>query len=315
MLLSLLAAAAAAKLSATCPSQSAALQRAAEIIERTYLDPKQAREIAGQVRVWAKANRYADDCGDEAAFLERFNTDLDAYDGHFHFEPIAQKGAADDWLMAWRAGGPASNMGIREVRVLEGNIGYLRLASFYPWDMTKLKMQATWSLLADAKALIIDLRQNGGGDAETAEHLVRSALGEAAEVQRIERRSGHEADPLPETSLATIDQDVPIAVLIDRRSASASEFVAYSLQAARRAIVVGSRSAGAASLLGEPIPVGNDYQISVPDARPVNLVTRANWEEGGVRPDIPGGDDPLFAARTELLRRIASASAAPASGK
>jgi len=302
MLIAFLAAAAAGQPIESCPVQASALRRAADRIEQHYLDARKGRDIAVQVRAWAAAGRYADVCSSEAVFLERLNADLDAYDGHFHFEAISRDASADDWLMAWRTGGPASNMGVREVRVLEGNIGYLRLGSFYPWDMARAKLQAAWSLLADTDAMIIDLRQNGGGDSETAEQIVRSALGDVSEVQRFERRSVYEPDPLPQAELPVIRSDLPMAVLVDRRSASASEYVAYSLQAARRAIVVGSRSAGAASLLGEPIRLGPDYQISIPDARPVNLVTGSNWEGSGVRPDVAGGDDPLFIARAELVR-------------
>ncbi|HEY0628113.1 MAG TPA: S41 family peptidase [Sphingomicrobium sp.] len=293
-----------------CAEQTVVLRRAADEIEKTYLEASQARRIAEQVRAWAKSNRYASDCAKPAAFLEQLNVDLRAYDGHFLIERVERDAKQDDWLFAWRAGGPASNMGIREVRILEGNIGYIRLASFYPWDMTRTKLQAAWQLLGDADALVIDLRQNGGGDAATAEHIVRSALGpKAADVQRIERRAVHEPDAPPAADLEPIAPNVPIAVLVDRRAASASEYVAYSLQAAKRAIVVGSRSAGAASLLGEPIPLGNGYQISVPSARPVNLVTGGNWDRAGVRPDVAGGDDPIFVARNELARlRAAGAS-------
>lgn len=299
------AAQAPARPSKSCPGQNTTLRQAADANERTYLDEGQGRQIADQVRTWAKTGRYADDCGDDTKFADRFNMDLDSYDGHFHFEPVSDKAAGEDWLMAWRAGGPASNMGIREVRMFEGSIGYLRLASFYPWDMTREKMKAAWSLLDGAQGIIIDLRQNGGGDDATAEQILRSILPETASVQRIVRRGGAEADQLPQAELPPIATDVPVAILIDRRSASASEYIAYSAQAAKRAVIVGNRSAGGASLVGDPVPIGSQYQISIPYARPENLVTKANWEKHGVRPDIAGGDDPIFIARTELARRRA----------
>lgn len=296
---SMLALAAAA---GSCPAQHRALEGAAAAIARGYHDVGQGARIAGDVRRWAATGRYKALCGDEAGFLARLNQDLDAYDGHFHVERAAATGG-DDWLMAWRKGGRESAMGVRAVQVLEGNVGYLRIASFYPWDLAADRFGAAWTLLAACDALIVDLRQNGGGDAETAGHLVRALLGPSvAAVQRIEARGVQRPEPLPPLALPALRPDLPVAILLDRRSASAAEFVGYALQAAGRAIVVGQRSAGAASLIGAPVAIGGGLQIAVPDARPVNLKTGANWEGQGVQPDLAGGDDPIFVARTALAR-------------
>ena len=137
------------------------------------------------------------------------------------------------------------------------------------------------------------------GDADSANQLVRAILGGDVEsVQRIESRRGTTLEALPKLDMPAYPHG--IVVLMDRRSASASEFVAYSLQAAGRATVVGSRSAGAASMLGEPDVLPHGFQISIPDASPVNLKTGRNWDGSGVAPDMGGGDDPLFVARRIL---------------
>jgi C-terminal processing protease CtpA/Prc len=182
--------------------------------------------------------------------------------------------------------------------VLEGNIGYLRISSFYPWSDARPKLRAAFELLADTDGLILDLRQNGGGESEGPKQIVAALLGpKAAKLQDIERRGRRSADPPPEPELPPVAADRPVAVLVDRRSASASEYVAYSLQAAGRAKVIGSRSGGLAHLLGDARPVGAGYALFVPEARPVNLATGGNWEGQGVAPDLTGGDDPLFRAR------------------
>lgn len=289
-----------ATLVAACPEQQAVLDHAARAIEGKYVDKAQATQIAQSVRDWAQRDRYADSCGDPSAFVSRLNRDLHAYDGHFHFEPVADKtSAGDDWLMAWRAQAGPTNAGVREVRVLEGNIGYLRLTTFYSWEIARPKLVAAFQLLGDTQGLVLDLRQNGGGESDTANHLVRALLGGDVEsVQRIESRRGTTLEGLPGLDMPAYPHG--IVVLVDRRSASASEFVAYSLQAAGRATVVGSRSAGAASMLGEPDLLPHGFQISIPDARPVNLKTGRNWDGAGVAPDMSGGDDPVFVARRIL---------------
>lgn len=283
-----------------CPEHERVLTGAAAVIESHYVDAGRASQIAQAVREWSAHGRYGGSCNDPTAFLSELNRNLDAYDGHFHVERAKDEASSgDDWLMAWRAQSGPSNAGVREVRVMEGNVGYLRLATFYPWDIVKPKLVSAFKLLDDTRGLILDLRQNGGGDADTANQLVRAFLGESTgSVQRIESRRETKADPLPKLAMPSFDR--PIVVLVDRRSASASEFVAYALQAAGRATVVGSRSAGAASMLGEPIKLPDGYQIHIPEARPVNVTTGTNWEGNGVLPDVPGGDDPIHVARRIL---------------
>lgn len=292
-----------------CPQQAEVLERAAAAIEQGYYPQKEAGQIAESVREWSRRNRYADACGEGQVFAERLNRDLDAYNGHFYFERIAQEPTAKaeaDWLMAWRAEAVPSNAGVREVRVFEGNVGYIRLSTFYSWDVAKNKLNSAMALVGDTTGLILDLRQNGGGDAETAGRLVRAFLGDDVKaVQRIESRKGSKDEALPERDLAAYDGK--LVVLVDRRSASASEFLAYSLQAAGRATVVGSRSAGAASLLDEPQPLAHGFQISVPNAWPVNIKTGKNWEGEGVIPDVKGGDDPVYVARRLLSGESAAA--------
>lgn len=294
---------------AGCPQQAEVLERAAAAIQENYYPERQAGLIAESVREWAQRGRYADACGDWHAFAERMNTDLDAYNGHFYFERVEKETTAKsepDWLMAWRAEAVPSNAGVREVRVFEGNIGYIRLSTFYSWDMAKDKLRHAMALVGDTTGLILDLRQNGGGDAETAGHLVRAFLGDDVKtVQRIESRRGAKDEALPERDIATYGRK--LVVLVDRRSASASEFLAYSLQSAGRATVIGSRSAGAASLLDEPQPLVHGFQISVPNAWPVNLKTGKNWEGEGVTPDVKGGDDPVYVARRLLGGESAAA--------
>jgi len=289
-----------------CSVRSAALVRLAEAVEAQYVVEADARNLAAQLRNWSREGRYRAACADDAVFLERLNRDLDLFDGHFHVEKAGAKDG-DDWLMAWRAGALAANAGIREVSVLEGNIGYVRISSFYPWDIARDKYRAAWQLLGDADGLIIDLRLNGGGDDMPAAQIVRSALTpEVRSVQSVERRDGRAEEPLPAPELPQLRTDVPIVVIVDRRSASAAEYVAYSLQAEGRARVVGTRSAGAANMFGEPVKLGGGYQLVVPNARPVNRVSGDNWEGKGVQPDAPGGDDPLFVARMLLTGSRAS---------
>lgn len=283
----------------SCPTQTEVLYATAEAVEENYVDIDEGRRIAAAIFQWADSGRYAESCNDTAEFADLLNKDLDAYDGHFHFEAPTSKSSSEDWLMAWRADAASSNAGIREVRVLEGNVGYMRISTFYPWDLVEQKLTSAFKLLQGSRAMILDLRQNGGGDASTAEHLVRAVLEDEVEVvQKIRKRTSVEATPLPKRELPAYTK--PMVVLVDRRTGSAAEFVAYSLQSLGRAKIVGSRTGGAASLIDEPITLPTGFRISIPVATPVNVVSGSSWERRGVVPDFPGGDDPLFVARLQL---------------
>lgn len=288
-----------ALLATACPAQDAVLQAAASAVQAQYLDEAEAARIADALRSWSAQQRYAGSCSDPAAFSARLNQDLDMFDGHFHVERVDAAAGQDDWLMAWRADARSNGAGVREVRVLEGNIGYLRLSTFYPLDLARPKFAAAFTLLADTDGLVLDLRQNGGGDDASADLLVRTLLdAKIGAVQQLDQRGRRTPVPLPPASLPVYLK--PLVVLIDRRTGSAAEFVAYSLQALGRARIVGTRSGGAAHMFGDPVLLPDGYQISIPDRQPINLRTGGNWEGTGVRPDVAGGDDPLFIARQLL---------------
>lgn len=288
-----------ALLATACPAQDAVLQAAASAVQAQYLDEAEAARIADALRSWSAQQRYADSCSDPAAFSARLNQDLDMFDGHFHVERVDAAAGQDDWLMAWRADARSNGAGVREVRVLEGNIGYLRLSTFYPLDLARPKFAAAFTLLAGTDGLVLDLRQNGGGDDASADLLVRTLLdAKIGAVQQLDQRGRRTPVPLPPASLPVYQK--PLVVLIDRRTGSAAEFVAYSLQALGRARIVGTRSGGAAHMFGDPVLLPDGYQISIPDRQPINLRTGGNWEGTGVRPDVAGGDDPLFIARQLL---------------
>ncbi|EMT5438178.1 MULTISPECIES: S41 family peptidase [Stenotrophomonas] len=288
-----------ALLAASCPAQDTVLQAAATAIEAHYLDVAEGARIADALRDWSRQQRYVDSCTDPKGFSARLNQDLDVFDGHFHVERVDASAGQDDWLMAWRADARSNGAGVREVRVLEGNIGYLRLSTFYPLDLARPRLVAAFTLLADTQGLVLDLRQNGGGDDGSADLLVRTLLESGVTaVQVLEQRGRRTPVPLPPASLPLYLK--PLVILVDRRTGSAAEFVAYSLQAQGRARIVGGRSGGAAHMFDDPVLLPDGYQISIPDRQPINLRTGGNWERTGVVPDVAGGDDPLFIARQLL---------------
>lgn len=93
-----------------------------------------------------------------------------------------------------------------------------------------------------AKGFVLDLRGNGGGDLFQALRMAGLFLPEGVEVSRVQHRG--KPPEVYRTEQAPLLADAPVVVLVDGRSASASEIVAGSLQDHDRALVVGTRSFG-----------------------------------------------------------------------
>ena len=105
----------------------------------------------------------------------------------------------------------------------------------------------------------------------------------------------------PAIPYATPRTQVPLYVLVDGGTGSAAESFAYTLRSAKRATIVGERSAGAANP-GAMIDVGDGFAVFVSDGSPVNPITRTNWEATGVAPDVAAISAEALDAALRLAR-------------
>lgn len=152
--------------------------------------------------------------------------------------------------------------------------------------------------------LVLDLRRNPGGSLEEAVALSDLFLSAGRIVSQRGRIAGetlsYDAESVFRGDLA---QGVPVIVLIDEGSASASEIVAGALQDHRRAIVMGERSFGKGSVQ-TLLRLDNSSALKLTTAR---YYTPAGHsvQEGGITPDIrvPQLSDPDLAKRAKMLLR------------
>lgn len=123
-------------------------------------------------------------------------------------------------------------------------IGYLRLTSFMDKSGKEVS-DALGELGKDRnlKGLVIDLRGNGGGLLEAAVDIVGNFVPKGTEVLRTKGRTTT-SEKIYKTTKKPVFPDLPLAVLIDGGSASASEITAGSLQDLDRAVLIGTRSFG-----------------------------------------------------------------------
>ncbi|MFM2206319.1 MAG: hypothetical protein RL213_294 [Bacteroidota bacterium] len=124
------------------------------------------------------------------------------------------------------------------------NTGYIHLSQFLENAAQDVRdALATLKQNPDMKYVILDLRGNGGGLLKEAVDIVNLFVGDN---QKIVSQKGKIKEMNMEytASKPALDADIPVCVLIDRGSASASEIVTGSLQELDRAVVVGQRSFG-----------------------------------------------------------------------
>ena len=186
------------------------------------------------------------------------------------------------------------------LRMLEQQFGYFRIAVFNRNSSSHLE-KALKSLQADGvslRGLIIDLRDNPGGIMQQAVTMADGFLDEGLIVST----RGRNAVMQMEFS-ATEGQwvpDVPIIVLVDRGTASASEVVAGALQDHGRAVIVGERTFGKGSVQSV-LPLRNGDGIKITTARYYTPAGRSIQAEGIV-PDIRIKADDSSVSPDERIR-------------
>ncbi|GAB3594572.1 hypothetical protein GCM10027446_18690 [Angustibacter peucedani] len=151
---------------------------------------------------------------------------------------------------------------------------------------------AALGALPAIERLVVDVRCCGGGDSATVPHVVGHLLGpDPLLLSRIEHRDRPTEQVWSVPSPSRRLDAVPVVVVIGAGTFSGAEDIAYTLQAAGRAAVVGQVSSGGAHPV-EHHAVGPGV-VQIPDGRSVSAFTGGNWEGVGVVPDVvlPDGAD------------------------
>lgn len=150
---------------------------------------------------------------------------------------------------------------------LKGDIGFIRLSQFTLESVNDFK-EALASIQKEGtplKGLILDLRGNGGGLLQGAIELLSCFVPKGTTVLEVRGKETKENNFIS-TEKDPIHSDLPLVVLIDDESASASEIVAGALQDLDRAVIVGEKSFGK-GLVQSTIPTPYDGLLKITTAR------------------------------------------------
>lgn len=148
--------------------------------------------------------------------------------------------------------------------VVSNDIGYVKLNQFVESSADDVRSALeSFKDNPDVKYVVLDLRSNGGGLVESAIDILGNFLPKGTEVLRTRGKSTS-SEKIYKTRHNPMMPDIPVVVLIDGGSASASEITAGALQDLDRAVLVGSRSYGKGLVQGtRPLPYSSLLKVTL----------------------------------------------------
>ena len=197
--------------------------------------------------------------------------------------------------------------GVPRLRALDGGVAHLELAPLlFPVELSGDALAAALTLVAEAKALVLDLRENRGGDPGTVALICGYLLDEPTHLNTMYFRDGETYSQSWSPAYVPgkrFGGTKPIYVLTSPRTFSGAEELAYDLQQLGRATIIGERTGGGAHPR-RGFTVHPHLEATIPTGRAINPVSGTNWELVGVTPDIEvPAEDALDRALQEALAR------------
>jgi len=310
---------------APAPSPRAVATEVAQAVDENFFDPARGHSIAEGLRAHAQAGDY-DRLANPLDLATALSAYLHPYDGHFTVVYRPEAGTLPGEMARGPGPGPRTmpgpqgaiarqNYGFVHTEMLPGGIGYIAVNQFAQIDPAarddpaRMAADAALQSVAGARAIILDLRDSRGGAPAMVAYLASYFVPANAPIFNIfhtRGAAGSEApvgDPTGPRRL-----DVPLYILVNGGTGSASESFPYTLQAARRAVIVGEPTNGRANP-GGFIRVSGGFAVFVSRGAPENPITHSNWEGRGVQPDVAvASADALARAQDLALQRLLDAN-------
>jgi hypothetical protein len=278
--------------------RSVVIDSIAKFMNENYVFPDKGKEMGDLLSANRKAGKY-DEITNPDEFAQKLTEDLLTINNDRHIgvmympERIAMiKKAEEDennkeLEELEKRFSEFSNYNFEEIKILPGNVGYLKFNSFQDASIAGPTAVAAMNFLANTDALIIDLTENGGGSPsliqlittyffEDSEHLNSFYIREGDRTKQFWTLTHVPGDRMPETDLY---------VLTSSRTFSGAEEFTYNLKNMERAIIIGETTGGGAHPVAAHI-VNDNFIVRVPYGRAINPITNTNWEGSGIEPHI-----------------------------
>src|SRR5688572_4119152 len=285
----------------TAEERQAVVEQIAELLKERYVFEEKGREAGDHIRKLLAEGGF-DAALDPRDFARELTEQLQSITHDKHMRVNALRPGAT--LAGPGPGGPPNdpaerllnappsqgegNYGFEKLESLPGNIGYLKLNGFASGPAARATATAAMNFLAGCDALIIDLRENGGGNPSMIQYISSYLFDQPTHLNSLYFREGDRTEEFwtrTDVPGERVGQDVPLFVLTSNYTFSGGEEFAYNIQTQKRGTLIGETTGGGANPGGRH-PVGERFAIFVPNGRAINPITNTNWEGVGVKPEI-----------------------------
>lgn len=268
------------------------LTETSEKIKDNYLSADVAAEIESSISAAVKSGKFNNLSDEEFAVALTDYLRSISKDKHFYVEylkdyrPETNRTNDKKQQELDNISNSLENFGFEDVKRLAGNVGYINFKGFAEPKSSETALAAAMNFVANTNSLIIDLRENRGGDNGMLLEFCSYFFNAKTNVyQTYFRNTGKNVENWTQAKVKGqkyLSKDVYF--LTSGKTFSAAEGLAFILQNYKLAKVIGEQTGGAANPV-EPFIVGNKYLLLIPVGKVTTALTKTNWEQIGVTPD------------------------------
>jgi hypothetical protein len=285
-------------------------------LNKTYVFPDIADKLEKQLRKNLKKKKY-DSITALGDFARQLSEDMReiAHDGHLWIRPASEEEIRRSQVeeptdedreryvleLAW------ANFGFERVERLDANIGYLKFNQFADATYAGATAVAALNFLSNCDAMIIDLRDNGGGYPNLIQLMSSYFFEESTHLNTFYIRESDEYHQFWTQSHVQGRRmtDIPLFVLTSSNTFSGAEEFTYNMKNLERATIIGETTGGGAHPTHRHIFAEQKVMASVPFGRAINPITNTNWEGAGIEPHIKvPRDQALEVAKLEAMKAV-----------
>jgi hypothetical protein len=292
----------------------------ADKVERHYLFAAKGKAVADFLRTSERSGRYRF-LTTPQQLVPVLTGDIRDMGGDLHMQvefsavPVEDVGDRDIgvvpndnvsgpmWLID-RLGRTMADFGVKEASVSDDGIGYVRITRFYRPFLADEKYAAAMNKVSDSQALIVDMRDNGGGYASSVALLASYFFDRPTHLTDIEAPRRQEREQMwtrAQVEGRRYGATRPVIVLTSYRTFSAGEDFTYAMQTTRRATIIGEPTRGGAHPV-ERYRLAAHFIGHIPVKRSISPITHTNWEGNGVQPDRVVPADFALRVAQQMLR-------------
>jgi hypothetical protein len=293
------------------------VEKIAQLLEGNYVYPEIGKTVSGQLLENHQQGKYSQAISSRD-LADHLSADLAAWTNDKHLNVVYDP----DWVREMKEANQddayltkemiaeerARNFGFKRLEILDGNVGYLDLRIFFHPKYAGQTAVAAMNLLSDCEAVIVDLRNNGGGWGDMVSFLSSYFLDNEETIHlnsvysRPEDRyyQSWTSPYVPGRIMANI----PLYILTSRSTFSAAEEFCYNLKFLKRSTIVGERTRGGAHPISSRV-LTDELILIMPECASIHPVTKGNWEGVGVEPDIEvAAEDAFNVAYLNALEKL-----------